>query len=148
MRCVARCSERKTQIGKGRASSFKAPRKGNAGRATPDAEGASLATPGNVELRAEESSPLSFVREPVGRFNGHSQKFLSRITVVPNCRFIDRKEPQRRRIVYPHRQRFTFSPPCRYQSRPFVANDDWLEPCSPEQGSLPPTDESLNRSPG
>src|SRR4029077_8956286 len=31
MRCVARCSERKTQIGKGRASSFKAPRSWSAG---------------------------------------------------------------------------------------------------------------------
>jgi hypothetical protein len=31
-------------------------------RATPDAEGASLATPGNVSLRAEESSPLSAER--------------------------------------------------------------------------------------
>ncbi len=44
--------------------------------------------------------------------------------------------------------RFTLSPRCQYQSRPFVANDGWLEPCSPEQGSLPPTDESLSRSQG
>src|SRR5258707_14960328 len=37
-------------------------------------------------------------------FDGHSQKFSSGITVMPNCCFIDREEPQRRGIVYPHRE--------------------------------------------
>jgi hypothetical protein len=40
------------------------PRSPSSRRATPDAEGASSScrTPGNVSLRAEESSPLSFIR--------------------------------------------------------------------------------------